>query len=31
MHSAWTPEIRQDLLEANTSESGVTLIFSFIS
>jgi PAS domain S-box-containing protein len=27
MHSAWTKEILQDLLDANTSESGASLIF----
>jgi len=27
MHSAWTREILQDLLDANTSESGASLIF----
>jgi PAS domain S-box-containing protein len=27
MHSAWTPDILQDLLDANTSESGASLIF----
>ena len=27
MHSAWTQEILQDLLDANTSESGASLIF----